>query len=100
MEGEWLKSLEQIHLFDILRIENATLQFASYKERYQLLLQRFIISPNVKIIKKMDRTEDCLKILRGEDEHIEGLVFKAENTRGWPDTAIVRCLKKDLKILA
>lgn len=93
-EGEWIKYLNQIFLFDILRIRDNTLMFSSYKERYKLLKNTFSISPNIKLLRNLTKEADCLKVMGSEDKHIEGLVFKAWETKGWPDTAIVRCLKE------
>lgn len=93
LEGEWLKSENQVYLFDILRHESDTLLFQTYAERYKLLKSIFQISPHVKLLKTYKKVDDCLRILENQDAKVEGLVFKSLDTKGWPDTAIVRCLK-------
>jgi hypothetical protein len=37
--------------------------------------------------------ERCLEVLAGDDEDVEGLVFKSKSP-GFADTTIVRCRKK------
>jgi ATP-dependent DNA ligase len=93
LEGEWLKSENQVYLFDILRYKSNTLSFQTYRERLKILKSIFHISGQIKLLRTYKKVDDCLRILEGKDEHIEGLVFKAFDTKGWPDTAIVRCLK-------
>jgi ATP-dependent DNA ligase len=93
LEGEWLKAENQVYLFDILRYKSDTLSFQTYAERHSLLKEVFHISPHIKFLRTYKKVDDCLKILESSDAKIEGLVFKSLNTKGWPDTAIVRCLK-------
>lgn len=93
LEGEWLKSENQVYLFDILRYKSDTLLFQTYRERYKLLKSIFQISPHIKLLKTHNKVDDCLRILANKDPKVEGLVFKSLDTKGWPDTAIVRCLK-------
>jgi len=94
LEGEWLKDLNEVHLFDVLRFESNTLSLYTYQERYGILKDIFKISPHLKLVRVLRKETDCMRILSGNDEKIEGLVFKAWTTKGWPDTAIVRCLKQ------
>lgn len=94
LEGEWIKSENQVYLFDILRHKSDTLLFQTYAERHKLLKSIFQISPYIKFLKTYKKVDDCLRILEADEKNVEGLVFKSFDTKGWPDTAIVRCLKK------
>lgn len=93
-DAEWVKPLNQIFLFDILRVKGETLSFSTYEERYRILRDLFQISPHIKLLKILKTEKDCMSVLEGDDQHVEGLVFKSWDSKGWPDSAIVRCLKK------
>jgi len=93
LDGEWIKSSDQVWLFDVLKYQGRTMMFSSYKERYGILKSIYAIAANIKLSRVLKKEKDCFKVLADPDEIIEGLVLKAWETKGWPDTAIVRCLK-------
>jgi ATP-dependent DNA ligase len=94
LDCEWIKSLDQVWLFDVLKYQGRTMMFSSYKERYGILKSIYAIAANIKLSRVLKKEKDCLKVLADPNEIIEGLVLKAWETKGWPDTAIVRCLKQ------
>jgi ATP-dependent DNA ligase len=94
LDGEWLKSQDKIFLFDILKHENETLQFSTYKDRYKLLKSIYVFCPEITLLRNLKTVDACMKVMKDDKEEHEGLVFKSTTTKGWPDTAIVRCLKE------
>jgi ATP-dependent DNA ligase len=91
IEGEWLKPKDKIYLFDFLKQDGSLLNRLSYQERYKLL-PRAYISPHVQTLPLVTSLEKCLEILEGDEEDVEGLVFKSSSP-GFADTSIVRCRK-------
>lgn len=90
IDGEWLKPEGLLYIFDILKLNGKILRSETYAERYARLPKSFI-SPSVKALPLLTSSAKCLEVLQSEDSHIEGLVFKALNSKGFEDTSIVRC---------
>jgi ATP-dependent DNA ligase len=93
LDVEWLKLENKLFIFDILKSDDELLRRLTYEERYKLL-PRSYISPYIQTLPLFSTVEKCMAVLAGEDEHVEGLVFKALKTKGFEDTSIVRCRKK------
>lgn len=93
IDAEWLKPEGKLFVFDILKKDDKLLRRLSYGERYALL-PRSYISPHVKTLPLLQTPEKCMDVLATSEEHIEGLVFKSLTTKGFADTAIVRCRKR------
>lgn len=89
IDAEWLKPEGKVFVFDLLKYEDKLLARLTYPERWKLLPRAFI-SPSVSVLPMLTTIEKCLAVLGDQSEHIEGLVFKAPNTRGFSDTSIVR----------
>jgi len=92
-DAEWVQPLNQVFLFDILVHENQLLNRLSYKERYEILEGIFKVTPHMRILPILTSVSACLGHMRSDSPYVEGLVFKALDRKGWPDTAIVRCRK-------
>jgi len=88
---EWVKPLNQVFLFDILAHEGKVLNKLTYQERYELLETVFKITPHMRLLPLYEAASDCIAQAKNRSKYVEGLVFKALNTKGWPDTSVVRC---------
>ena len=96
IEGEWIPGKNQLHLFDILKSEGDLLSGQTYGERFKLLSTMWRLSPTVKLLRPFKTRSEMLKAIELiNDSDIEGLVWKAWNSPGWPDSSIVRSRKKD-----
>lgn len=93
IDGEWLKPENKLFLFDILKLNGESLRPLSYQERYNLL-PRSYISPHLQTLPLLQTAEKCMEILGRSEPWVEGLVFKAPNSKGFHDTSIVRCRKR------
>jgi ATP-dependent DNA ligase len=90
IDAEWLKPKNKLFLFDILKLNDQLLRKLTYAERFELLPKSYI-SPYIKTLPLLTTPEKCMAVLGTSEAHIEGLVFKSLTTRGFADTAIVRC---------
>ena len=90
IDCEWLKPQSKLFVFDALKWEDQVLQNRTYKERYELL-PRLFVSPHVELLPVYQTQAACLDALREKAPYLEGLVFKSTTTKGFPDTAIIRC---------
>lgn len=90
IDTEWLKPERKLFIFDILKKDDKSLSRLTYSDRYKLL-PRSYLSPHVQTLPLLLTVEKCMNVLHKNDEHIEGLVFKSMNTKGFSDTGIIRC---------
>jgi ATP-dependent DNA ligase len=95
IDTEWLKPENKLFVFDILKINDKLLRNLNYQDRYDLLPKLFI-SPQVERLPLLTTKEKCLEVLARPEEYIEGLVFKSLTTKGFEDTSIVRCRKRQI----
>jgi len=96
LDAEWERFAPgvNVHLFDILKLEGVLLQDKTYKERHGLLVAPPSLETAFRVLPLLLTLEACQEAL---EQEVEGLVFKSLNSLGWPNTAIVRMLKKDQK---
>ena len=91
IDAEWLKPQEKIFVFDFLKYEGALLDESSFAERYELI-PKLYLSPHLSTLPVFKTTDACMNYLSSPlPDYIEGLVFRAANTKGFSDSAIVRC---------
>lgn len=90
IDAEWLKKEDRLFVFDVVKLEGELLSRLTYPERWKLLPRAFI-SPVVSVLPMLTTVEKCMDVLESGGEHVEGLVFKSQSTRGFEDTSIVRC---------
>lgn len=90
---EWCPSIQKMFVFDMLVHEGKSLRFLKYMERHNKLNEMFRISPNVEFLRLVKTTKQCQTMLNKTNPFIEGLVFRYKESKGWPDTAIIRCRK-------
>lgn len=90
IDAEWLKDVDRLYVFDMLKREDIVLDDWTYAERFELL-PRVYSSPKIQTLPPYKTLDACMKALESPDEHVEGLVFKATTTRGFLDSSIVRC---------
>jgi hypothetical protein len=93
LEGEWLKGLNKIFLFDVLQTEGNIFSMTSYDYRHEVLTEKYKAGSHLFLLEKLTTVDQCMEILMGDDPNIEGLVFKDQHGKGWSDGKIVRCLK-------
>jgi ATP-dependent DNA ligase len=93
IDAEWLKPKNKLFIFDILKHNGELLRKLSYGERHKLL-PRSYISPHIKTLPLLTTPAKCMEVLSGDEDDVEGLVFKSLTTRGFEDTSIVRCRKR------
>lgn len=93
VDAEWLKSDDRLFVFDFLKHEDQLLDARTYGERYALLPRAFI-SPKVLVLPALKTLDQCLAVLADPAPHVEGLIFRSPETRGFVDSGIVRCRKK------
>ena len=93
IDSEWLKGDDKIHVFDFVKKDDELLRKLTFPERWKLLPTNFI-SPHITVLKIIKDLPACLKVLQGNDERVEGLVFRSTKSAGFSDTSIVRCRKR------
>lgn len=93
IDGEWLKATDQLFIFDALKWEGRLLDRLSYQERFSILPRVFGIS-DIQVLSPLRTVEACLQVLYDVNPVIEGLVFKSPTTKGFSDTAVVRCRRQ------
>jgi len=95
LDCEWERFKDKIHLFDLLKVGGVSTAKQTYRERYEMLRILFqqLSSLNVFLLPLFTTRKECLDYINQDDESIEGLVFKAMDTKGWRDTGIIRCRK-------
>jgi ATP-dependent DNA ligase len=93
IDAEWIKPQNRLFIFDVLKLNGKLLRALSYKERFDLLPKSYI-SPFVKTLPLLTTSAACMKVLGSDEDYVEGLVFKAVNTKGFEDTSIIRCRKR------
>lgn len=98
VDAEWIKPKDLLYVFDILKLNGESLRRETYEERYSRLPRAFI-SPHIKTLPLLSTVEKCLAALNSPEDYIEGLVFKSMSTKGFSDSAIVRCRKKTARSL-
>lgn len=98
LEAEWLKPQKQLFLFDLIKKDNKVLHRSTYTERYELLPQVYR-SDHIATLPLLRTAERCLDVLdQQRPKFSEGLVFKSTTTRGFADTAIIRCRRQQTQI--
>ena len=90
IDCEWLKATDHLYLFDIIKLNDQLLKTMTYAERYSMLPQIYK-SELVETLGLYKTTAKCMEVLESAGEHIEGLVFRALNSKGFSDTSIIRC---------
>lgn len=93
IDAEWIKDIDKLYVFDFLKKDGELLNKLTFSERYVFLPQDFI-SPHLQTLPLLKSVERCLEALERKEDFIEGLVFKALNTKGFADTSIVRCRRQ------
>jgi ATP-dependent DNA ligase len=93
IDAEWLKPEGKLYVFDVLKLDGQSTRSMTYAERHRLL-PRLYISRHVQTLPLLTSADKCMELLASRDEHVEGLVFKALNSKGFEDTSIVRCRKR------
>lgn len=93
LDTEWLKLENKLFVFDVLKLNDKLLRGLTYNERWKLL-PKLYISPHVQTLPLITTAEKCMEILARREDYIEGLVFKSVHSKGFEDTAIVRCRKR------
>lgn len=94
LDAEWLKADDRLFVFDLLKQDDQNLDAMTYAERFALLPRAFI-SPKIVILPALKTIDQCLAVLNDPTPHVEGLIFRAPATRGFVDSGIVRCRKKN-----
>jgi ATP-dependent DNA ligase len=93
IDSEWLKPEGKLFLFDVLKLNGDSLRRLTYEERWNLL-PRSYISPHIQTLPILTTAGKCMDVLSRDEDHIEGLVFKALHSKGFEDSSIVRCRKR------
>jgi ATP-dependent DNA ligase len=96
VDAEWLKPEGKLFIFDVLKLNGKILRGVSYEERWKRL-PRLYISRHVQTLPLLTSADKCMEVLASTDENVEGLVFKALQSKGFEDTSIVRCRKRSAK---
>ena len=90
IDAEWLKADDRLFVFDFLKRGDRPLDGQTYADRYALL-PRVYASSKIVTLPPLKTLEQCLAVMADPAPYVEGLVFKAPLTRGFADSAIVRC---------
>lgn len=93
IDAEWIKDENKLFLFDLLKLNGESLRPRTYHERWSLL-PRLHLSPRVRTLPLLTTRERCMAVLARPEKWVEGLVFKSASSKGFSDTAIVRCRKR------
>lgn len=93
IDAEWLKAEDRLFVFDFLRREGQLLNAATYAERYALL-PRIYRAETISTLACLRTRKACLEVLDDATPYVEGLVFKSPTTKGFVDSAVVRCRKR------
>jgi ATP-dependent DNA ligase len=97
LDAEWMKATDELYIFDFLKRDGVLLDRLSYLERFEML-PRVYGSAKIVTLPPLKKLHECLAVLEDPRPHVEGLVFKSPTTRGFLDSAIVRCRRKELKV--
>jgi len=89
IDSEWLKPKDRVYVFDLLKLQDETLQRLPFEARWKLL-PRAYISPHIQTLGVITTLDGCLDVLRETESWIEGLVFKSPSP-GFEDSSIIRC---------
>ncbi|MGE0173481.1 MAG: hypothetical protein AB7T49_11860 [Oligoflexales bacterium] len=92
VDAEWVKPLNKLFIFDMLKLNGQLLNTSTYEDRYQLLPQVYV-SQYVETLPVISQVAKCQEVMETTDPLIEGLVFKSRKTRGFSDSSVVRCRK-------
>ena len=90
IDCEWIKPNVRLYLFDVLKLDGRSLRPLPYAERFAFLPKSYI-SPHVKTLPLLTTCAQCMQVLEGNEDNIEGLVFKALKAKGFEDSSIIRC---------
>jgi len=93
IDAEWVKGEDKLFLFDVLKKDDEDLDQLTYPERYALLPRDFI-SPHLVVLPCLRTLDKCLEVIQGNEDYVEGLVFKSLSSPGFSDTSILRCRKR------
>ncbi|HYX36617.1 MAG TPA: hypothetical protein VE954_26200 [Oligoflexus sp.] len=94
LEGEWVKPSNHIHLFDILQHKSGKLMLSFLRRALETSDGSLSFLTQHQTHPRPQKYDECMHVLEGHDDQIEGLVFKAWKTKGWGDSGIIRCLEK------
>jgi ATP-dependent DNA ligase len=93
IDAEWLKPEGKLFVFDVLKWNDSSQRRMTYQERWERLPKDYI-SPHVRTLPLLKTAPKCMEILACPEAHVEGLVFKALQSKGFEDTSIIRCRKR------
>lgn len=91
--GEWQPTIKMLFTFDTLAQEGERLDGLTFPERFKLLPRDFI-DPEIQVLPLIKTLAAAMKVFESEDPYVEGMVFKSSTSKGWPDSAIIRCRRK------
>ena len=94
IDAEWYKPEDKLYVFDFLKKEDKILKLLTFPERFKLLPREYI-SPRVMTLPLLKDEVSCLKVLSSPRKDVEGLVFKSMARKGFADTSIIRCRKRN-----
>lgn len=90
IDAEWVKPLNKIFVFDILKRNGELLQGKSYKERYDML-PRIYRSDIIETLPLFYNASRALERVESAPDYVEGLVLRSLETKGFHDTSLIRC---------
>jgi len=98
VDAEWQKEQGVFYLFDLLKLHGKSLDHLSFGQRHAFLSEiaerlNPIGYDSVSLLPILTTVDACMSMLQNESPAIEGLVFRSLNSKGFEDTAIVRCRK-------
>jgi ATP-dependent DNA ligase len=100
---EWYTPTQQIFLFDLIALEDKVFSMKTYEERFELLV-KFADWGSFKdtclvLLPWITDIDEAMGIIHMDDEIIEGLVFKARNSKGFQNTSVIRCRREGIDFL-
>lgn len=93
LDCEWQKQENKLYLFDLLKLDNKSLQTKNYEQRFALLTEFFFLDPVIEFLPVLKTLDACMKVLDDKNPATEGLVFKQAAVLGFSDSLIIRCRK-------
>lgn len=92
LDAEWFPFENKLFIFDAITLDGKRLGNLTFVERHALIFKDFI-HPRIKVLPILKTAKEAWALMEGDDNKVEGIVLRSTQSKGWDDSAIVRCRK-------